>query len=78
MRNQNKHVYLMVVCLKILQFHISNLTLKPLTHCVNEEYCGCHGNQAIAIAHKRRHNFEKKVILNISFHFSSPEPKAHW
>ena len=49
----------MVVCLKILQFHISNLTLKPLTHCVNEEYCGCHGNQAIAIAHKRKHNFEK-------------------
>ena len=38
---------------------ISQLKLKTLTHWVNEEYCGCHGNQAIAIAHKRRHNFEK-------------------
>ena len=40
---------------------ISHFELKTFTHCnwVNGEYCGRHGNQAIAIAHKRRHNFEK-------------------
>ena len=38
---------------------ISQFKLKTLTRWVNEEYCGCHGNQAIAIAHKRRPNFEK-------------------
>ena len=39
----------------------SQFKLKTLTHCnrVKGEYCGCHGNQAIAIAHKSRHNFEK-------------------
>ena len=48
---------------------ISQFKLKTLTHWVNEEYCGCHGNQAIAIAHKRRHNFKKKIMLNIIFNF---------
>ena len=38
---------------------ISQSKLKTLTHWVNEEYCCCHRNQAIAIAHKRRHNFGK-------------------
>ena len=53
---------------------ISQFKLKALPHCnwVNGEYCGCHGNQAIAIAKKRRHNFEKKkkkIMLNIIFNF---------
>ena len=44
---------------------------------MNEEYCGCHGNQAIAIAHKRRHNFEKTNHAKYNFFiFSSPELKA--
>ena len=37
---------------------ITQFKIKKLTHRVNEEYCGCHGNQAIALAHKRRHSFE--------------------
>ena len=59
---------------------ISQFKLKTLIHCnwVNGEYCGCHGNQAIAIAHKRSHNFEKNHAKYNFLIFSSPEPKAHW
>ena len=48
---------------------VSQFKLKTLTRWVNEEYCGCHGNQAVAIAHKRRHNFEKKYHAKCNLPF---------
>ena len=59
-QNQNKHRKIFFNGCMRQNSTISQFKLKTLTHLVNEEYCGCHGNQAIAIAQRRRHNFENK------------------
>ena len=67
-QNQNKHSKYLLNCCMPQNSTISQLKLKTLTHWMNEEYYGYHGNQAIAIAYKRRHNFEK-YHANISVRF---------